>query len=330
MAAPADEFDEIARLWRPLAAGAPEALDLKDDAAALPPRPGFDLVVTTDAIVEGVHFLAGEAAEDIARRLVRANLSDLAAKGAEPYGCLLAIAWPEGFDAEARSRFAAAFGEHLSAFGLKLFGGDTVSTPGPLTASLTAFGWVPAGRMVRRGGARTGDVVLVSGTIGDAGLGLLALTEGLAGASEAGTAALVARHRQPEPRLALRDALLAHATAAADVSDGLLADAGHIGEASGLGVSLRLEDVPLSAPARAWLAHQDDEAAARAWLASAGDDYEIVCTCAPSVVEPFVAEAKAAGVPLTVVGDAVSSPSAQVTFHGTPIRPARSGWAHPM
>jgi thiamine-monophosphate kinase len=183
--------------------------------------------------------------------------------------------------------------------------------------------------MVRRGGARAGDAVLVSGTIGDAGLGLLALTEGLPGLSEAEVATLVARHRRPEPRLALREAVRTHASAAADVSDGLLADAGHIGEASGLGVALRLEDLPLSPAAHAWLGRQDDEAAARAWLASAGDDYEIVCTCAAEAVVAFVRAAEAAGVALRAIGEVTAGAGLSVSLRGHPLRPQRQGWSHP-
>src|SRR4051812_11414189 len=224
------EFEDIAKLFRPLTFGAPEALNLEDDAAVIPSRPGFDLVVTKDAIVEGVHFLPGDAPSDVAKKLLRVNLSDLAAKGAEPYGVFLAVAWPAGTSDMAREIFAAGMGEDLKLFGAALFGGDTVSTPGPFTASLTALGWVAAGRMVRRSGAKPGDRLLVSGRIGDGGLGLLAAQGGLQELELSHRGRLLKRYRAPEPRLDLREALLAHAAAAADVSDGLLADAGHIGD----------------------------------------------------------------------------------------------------
>src|SRR6266481_832669 len=172
----ADEFSEIARLFRPLTGGTPGAFDLEDDAAAVPQRPGCDLVVTKDAIVEGVHVPSGERPDLIARKLVRVNLSDLAAKAAEPFGAFLAVAWPKAFGAAEREAFATGLGEDLRAYGVALLGGDTVSTPGPLTASLTALGWVPEGRMVRRAGAKAGDVIAVSGTIGDGALGLAAVT----------------------------------------------------------------------------------------------------------------------------------------------------------
>src|SRR5512141_2582727 len=170
-----DEFGEIARLFRPLTGGAPGAFDLLDDAAIVPQRPGFDLVVTKDAIVEGVHFPSGERPDLVARKLLRVNLSDLAAKAAEPFGCFLAVAWPIAFGPAQREAFAEGLGEDLKRYGVALLGGDTVVTPGPFTASLTALGWVPEGRMVRRAGARVGDRVAVSGTIGDATLGLAAV-----------------------------------------------------------------------------------------------------------------------------------------------------------
>ena len=208
-----DEFGEIARLWRPLAAGAPEALGLADDAAVIGPQ-ACDLVVTTDTLVEGVHFLSHDPLEDVAAKLLAVNLSDLAAKAAEPYGWLFTVAWPAGIDAAARARFAAALGVEQARWGLKLFGGDTVATPGPLTLGATLFGRCSPGAMVRRAGARPGDVLLVSGAIGDAGLGLAALTGALA-LPEADAAGVIARYRRPEPRLGLRDALRAHAAAAA-------------------------------------------------------------------------------------------------------------------
>ncbi|HEY9217790.1 MAG TPA: thiamine-phosphate kinase, partial [Phenylobacterium sp.] len=163
----ADEFEAIARLFRPLTRGAPEAFDLLDDAAAIPSRPGHDLVVTKDAMVEGVHFLPGEPADLVARKLLRANLSDLAAKAAEPYGYFLAVSWPATWDGGARALFAEGLRQDGEAFDISLLGGDTTSTPGPMTASVTMLGWVPEGRMLRRAGAQSGDVVMVSGPIGD-------------------------------------------------------------------------------------------------------------------------------------------------------------------
>ncbi len=322
------EFEQIARLYRPLTQGSPEALGLLDDVAVLTPRPGQDVVLTADAMVEGVHFLPGEALDLVARKLLRANLSDMAAKGAEPHGYLLTVAWPPGVGFSARQRFAEGLALDQAAFGVRLLGGDTVSTTGPLTASLTLLGWSPSGTLTPRGGAAPGHVVLVSGTIGDAGLGLLSLTDGLPGLSTAEQAWLVARHRLPTPRLALRTALRAHACAAADVSDGLLADAGHIGEASGFGVHIDLDLMPVSPAALSWLRGQPDEAAARLRLATAGDDYEVVCTAPPEAAESLIEAARAGGTPMTRVGEVRAAPGVTASFSGEMLQVERRGWTH--
>lgn len=310
-----DEFGEIARLFRPLTRGAPGAFDLMDDAAVVPQRPGFDLVVTKDAIVEGVHFPVGEAPDLVARKLVRVNLSDLAAKGAEPFGAFLAVSWPATFTTRDRERFVMGLASDLEAFDVDLLGGDTTSTPGPFTCSLTALGWVPAGRMVRRGGARPGDRVLVSGAIGDATLGLAAVR----GEIEDPEGRLAHRYRLPEPRLDLRAALRRHATAAADVSDGLVADARHIAEASGVGLLLDLDQIPLSGAAATWLEGQDDVAAALLRLATGGDDYEIVCTMPSGVTRPRG---------FTVVGEVREAPGLEVRAAGRTIDAGNGGWTH--
>jgi thiamine-monophosphate kinase len=307
-----DEFGEIARLFRPLTRGAPGAFDLQDDAAVVSPRPGHDLVVTKDAIVEGVHFLAGESPELIGRRLARVNLSDLAAKGAEPFAAFLAVAWPPGFTDADRAAFAAGLGADLKDAGVSLLGGDTVATPGPFTASLTALGWVPDGRMVRRGGAQPGDRLMVSGHIGDGWLGLKAARGEIADPD----GYLASRYRLPTPRLDLRRTVLEHATAAADVSDGLIADAGHIAVASGVRLTLDLDRTPLSSPARAWLEAQPDRAAALVALASGGDDYEIVAT-SPVALPGFV-----------VIGEVSTGQGIEVTSAGQPVNPGAGGWRH--
>lgn len=309
----ADEFSEIARLFRPLTGGAPGAFDLLDDAAVVPQRPGFDLVVTKDAIVEGVHFPSGERPDLIARKLVRVNLSDLAAKAAEPFGAFLAVAWPKAFDAADREAFAVGLGEDLRAFGVNLLGGDTASTPGPFTASLTALGWVPEGRMVRRGGARVGDRIAVSGTIGDGMLGLAAVRGEIVDPD----GWLAARYRLPTPRLDLREALLGCAHAAADVSDGLVADAGHIAKASGVGVRIDLDALPLSAPARRWLDGQPDRTAALIRLATGGDDYEVVCAIPGEIPASF-----------TVCGAIVAGADTDVRLGGRRVEVAQGGWRH--
>jgi thiamine-monophosphate kinase len=310
---PADEFDTIARLLRPLTRGAPEALGLLDDSAVLAGRPGVDLILTKDAVVQGVHFLADDPLDLVARKLLRVNLSDLAAKGAEPFGYLLAVAWPEGADREA---FARGLGEDGEAFGLSLLGGDTVSTPGPLTASVTMLGRVPAGAMVKRSGARPGDLLVVTGTIGDGKLGLAAAR------GEIDAPELVERYRLPQPRLGLREALRAHAHAAADVSDGLLADAANIAVASGCAVRIDLEKTPLSPAAARWLEGQGDGLLS---LATGGDDYEIVCAVPPGSLEAFTAEA---GMAVTVVGVFEAGEGAAISLNGKALQVPRLGYRH--
>lgn len=330
-----DEFDTIARLFRPLAEDAPEALGLMDDAAVLPVRSGFELVITTDTLVEGVHFRADDAPEHIAQKLLRVNLSDLAAKAAEPYGYLLNLAWPPSWGEARRTAFANGLAHDQAAFGLKLFGGDTVSTPGPLTIGATLFGHVPAGRMVKRSGAKVGDVVLVSGTIGDGALGLKALNGDLTGLDDADLAALAARYLRPEPRLELRQALRAYAMSAADVSDGLLADVGHIAEASGLGVEIELERIPFSSGALAVLnsAHDSLRGHERpmGWLltlATSGDDYEVVCTADADLAPALIAAAEAVGVQMTAIGRMTAGRGVLATFEGKAVQLDRLGWRH--
>ena len=324
MSVPPDEFETIARLFRPLTGGAPEAFGLMDEAAAIPSRPGHDLIVTKDALVAGVHFLEGDPPGLIARKLLRTNLSDLAAKAAEPFAYFLAVSWPESADWAYREAFAAGLAEDQATYGVKLLGGDTTSTRGPLTASVTLLGWTPSGRMVPRGGARPGDIVLVSGTIGDGGLGLEA-ARGSLGLPASDVEWLAARYRLPEPRLTLRQALRDHASAAADVSDGLIADAGHIGDASGAGIEIDLDRLPLSAPAAAWLARQPDPAAARLHLATAGDDYEVVCTARPEAADGLMA---GANTPLTVIGRVVEGQGTKVFSGGLAVPVVSSGWRH--
>jgi thiamine-monophosphate kinase len=325
---PVDEFDWIARHLRPLAADAPEALDLLDDAAVLPGRLGFDLVVSKDAIVEGVHFLPTDPLDLVARKLLRVNLSDLAAKGADPYGYFLAVAWPARCGWAERRRFVEGLASDQAEFGLKLFGGDTVSTPGPLTASVTVLGWAPAGEMVRRAAARAGDVVLVTGTIGDGGLGLAAARGELMGLAEADAIWLKARYQVPQPRLAIRGALLRSAHAAADVSDGLIADAGRIAGASGVRITLDLDRMPLSPAAGVWLGLQSAPVAARLNLAAAGDDYEVICTAAPSSAPALKAAAAAAGLSLTEIGSVSAGQGVTVRIDGRAVAAPRTGWRH--
>ena len=240
------EFAFIARRLRPLAA-APGALGLADDAALLDPRPGMQLVLTKDAMVAGVHFLADDPPDQIARKLLRVNLSDLAAMGAAPLGYLLALARPREIADEWLAAFCAGLAADNATFQTSLLGGDTVSTPGPLTLSLTAIGEVPAGTALLRGGARLGDDVWVSGTLGDAASGACGAA-GRAGRRRAraqATWSSATGCRGRVWRWARRCG--ASPSAAIDISDGLLADLGHVVETSNLGAEIRADLLPLSA-----------------------------------------------------------------------------------
>ena len=318
-----DEFRWIDRI-RPLTRGDPRALNLNDDAAVLSSRPGFDLVISTDAMVEGVHFLSDEAMDVVARRLLRTSLSDLAAKAAEPFGYFLTIAWPARFDDADRERFIGGLDQDGRAFGIVLLGGDTVSTTGPLTVSATVLGWTPAGRTVMRGGARAGDLCVVCGTTGDGWLGLRAALGEIAD----DTGQMAARYRLPEPLFILRDALRGHARAAADVSDGLLADAMHIAEASGLGLDLDLATIPLSRGAAAWLMTQREVVESQVQLATGGDDYALVCAIAPEAEMAFAADVAEAGSTATTIGVFTSTRDLSVTLDDQPLNVGSLGWRH--
>ncbi|HLZ81948.1 MAG TPA: thiamine-phosphate kinase [Caulobacteraceae bacterium] len=318
-----DEFAWIARL-APLTRGDPRALGLGDDAAVIPTRPGFDLVVSEDAMVEGVHFLHSERPDLIARRLLRTSLSDLAAKAAEPFGYFLMTAWPDDRSWADRDAFIRGLAEDGEGFGIAILGGDTVRTPGPLTLNATVLGWCPSGATVLRSGARAGDAALVLGTIGDGWLGLRAALGEIADP----LGRLAVHYRTPTPLLTLREGLRAFARAAADVSDGLVADAGHVARASGLAVSLDLADLPLSADAAGWCAAQGDQAQARLALATGGDDYAIVCAAHPSDVRALGHIAAEQRVPWARVGRFEPGEGVEVTFAGRPVAVATPGWTH--
>ena len=190
------------------------------------------------------------------------------------------------------------------------------------------LGWVPSGQMVKRSGAEPGDVLLVSGTIGDGHLGLSAARGSWEGPDE-DAAYLAARYRIPEPRTDLRAALAHYGTAAADISDGLLADAGHVATASGLGLEIDLDQIPLSTAASGWAARQPDREAAAVRLASGGDDYEIVCAARPCDAPAMMAMALAAGTSLTAIGRFTAEPGAKISYQGEKIVVGKGGWTHP-
>jgi thiamine-monophosphate kinase len=288
------EDELIARYFKPLARH-PGAFGLADDAAAITPPPGCDLVLKTDGLIAGVHFFADDPAEGVARKALRVNLSDLAAKGATPLGFLLAIALPKNFSEDWLADFARALGQDADAYRCPLLGGDTDSTPGPISISVAAFGTVPTGTMVKRSGAKAGDHVFVSGTIGDAALGLRVRK----GELEDASGHLVSRYRVPQPRMALAEVLRAHASAAMDVSDGLVGDLAKLCGASRVTADIEVARVPLSAAASQALA---SDCNLITQILTGGEDYEILCTVAPDEAAAFRAEAAAAGVPVTAIG----------------------------
>ena len=322
----ADEFETIERLFRPLAH--PEwGRGLIDDVAALPSRPGHDLLLTKDSLVEGVHFLPDDPLDTVAKKLLRVNLSDLAAKGAEPFGYLLACFWPEASGWREREAFAAGLAEDQARFGVHLLGGDTVVTPGPASFSLTALGWVPHGRAVARAGAQPGDLIVVTGMIGDGFLGLKA-ARGELGLDEERVAALTAHYRTPEPRVDFALAVREHAAAALDVSDGLIADMGHMAKAGGVGIVIDLEKLPLSRAATAWLETRVDPLAALTELATGGDDYEIVMAVPPGAIDGLKRAAVADHLRLTVLGAATRGEGVAVRYGGEVVPVKTTGWRH--
>lgn len=319
------EFELIARYFAPLARGFDGAGGLKSDNAFLPADPRRDLVVKTDTIVAGVHFLSGERPERIAAKALRVCLSDLAAGGATPFVYQLSLALPAGW----RESWAAAFARGLASdqrrYGIILCGGDTVVTPGPLSVTITAFGRVARGKGLGRDKARPGDELWVSGTVGDGALGLLAARGQLRGLTPRQCASLEDRYRLPQPRSGLGPRLVGVATAMADVSDGLLADAGHIAEASRLAVAVERNDVPLSAAARAAVT-----ADPKLWanVLGGGDDYELVIAAPTRRRGALLAAAKAAGVAVTHIGRFARGSGVQLTIGGRPARAMRSGYVH--
>lgn len=293
----------IARYFAPLAG--PGSLGLRDDAACFAPPAGHEIVITKDILVAGVHFFADDAADAVARKALRVNLSDLAAKGAGPLGFLLGLALPSDWQAAWLEQFAHGLGDDAKAYACPLLGGDTVKTPGPAMVSITALGSVPVGRMVPRTGARAGDRIYVSGTIGDAALGLRLRQPGeidrawIGEVSEAGRSHLLDRYLLPRPRLALALAMRDHAHAGMDVSDGLVGDLAKVLAVSGVTAEVILADVPLSTAAAA---------AARASpecfdvAVTGGDDYEMLACVGADRCAAFEASATAAGVAVRAIG----------------------------
>ncbi len=320
-----DEFDLIAELFAPLAEGEAGARGLADDAAVLDPTPGRALVIAADALVEGVHFLADDAPDLVARKLLRVNLSDMAAMGAEARGYLLTVQIPRDRDDAWLRAFAAGLAADQREFAVTLLGGDTVSTPGPFAASITMLGEAPPGAALGRDGAAAGEAVYVSGTLGDAALGLDSLKGRLDDLAPEDRAALIERYRLPRPRLALGCALRGLASAAIDISDGLVADLGHIADRSGVAIEIDARLLPLSpAAARAIAA----EPGRRVRALAGGDDYELAFTSAAGD-DAVAMLSRTLSLPITRIGCVGAGKNIMVNgTDGIALEPGGGGYRH--
>lgn len=321
------EFETIAALFAPLTRGDPAALGLLDDAARLRLSPRDELIVTADALVSGVHFLDRDPPADIARKALRTNLSDLAAKGARPIGYFLSIARPKAWTDARLDAFARGLSADGAEFDVPLLGGDSTSTPGPFTVAITALGTTKRGTMLRRAGAKPGDDIWVSGSIGDGALGLLVAQGGLRDVSVRDRAALLARYRIPQPRLALGRALVGVAHACMDVSDGLVGDLGHICDVSKVGATVELDAVPFSAAAQAAIGRTPK---LRKLAITGGDDYELLFAAPPAARAAVLKAARATATPVARIGHFARG-AGKVRIEdrqGGVLRMARTGFTH--
>ena len=306
-----NEFDLIRKYFIPLAEHFPGSLNLSDDAAIISVPPGHDLVITKDAISENIHYLPGTDPALIAQKLLRTNLSDLAAMGAEPLCYFLAIALPKPLSEDFIRRFTEGLRHDQSHFNIHLAGGDTIATSGTPTFSLTAHGIVPHGQALRRSCAKTGDDLYMSGTLGDGALGLLAAQAGIANH-------LSARYHLPEPRLTLGIALRGLATSCMDISDGLLQDAAHIAATSKVGVEIHQETLPLSAETRASLTQSPELITL---VLNGGDDYELLFTLPENAAPP-------SGHAVTKIGKIITGSGITLLHHGKAQPIIRAGHSH--
>jgi thiamine-monophosphate kinase len=320
----------IARYFKPLARH-PGAFGLVDDAAAMAPPAGCDIVLKTDGIVGGVHFHPQDPADSVGKKALRVNLSDLAAKGARPLGFLLTLALPEDVGDVWLSPFAQGLGADAEHFDCPLLGGDTVRTTGPITISVAVVGAVPHGKMIRRVGASPGERVVVTGTIGDAALGLALRLDPAAGdcwgLSPEMRRHLEARYLVPEPRNAAAEVLARHVSAAMDVSDGLAGDLAKLCRASGVAAEIELERIPLSPAARQALA---SDPALIDPLVTGGDDYEVLACIPADKVAALQEQAAGRGVEVTEIGRVLAG-AGETRFldpQGKPRLFARPSFSH--
>jgi thiamine-monophosphate kinase len=319
-----DEFELIAEIFAPLATH-PGAFGLKDDAAAIAARPGFDLVVTTDAIAEGTDFLAFDPADGVAKKALRVNLSDLAAKGAEPAFYFLNLSLPPTVTTDWLKSFAEGLLVDQENFEIALLGGDTSRTEGPLSIAVTAMGYVPEGTMVRRVGAKAGHAIYASGTIGDSGGGLQIRREKLADISAQYRNFLLDAYHLPKPPVRFGPSLRFFASASVDVSDGLMADLEHLAAASHVALKIDAEAIPRSDTLRAFWG---DSAEAIIRAATAGDDYQIAFTADPARDREIMAEAMRTGTTVTRIGSVIAGAGVQLHHRGGVLPVLKTGYRH--
>jgi thiamine-monophosphate kinase len=324
------EFDIIARYFAPLATDR-AALGLRDDAAVLVVSEGHELVASCDTLVEGVHFLPDDPPESIGYKALAVNLSDLTAKGARGYAYLLSLAVSRDTPAVWFESFAAGLHDLQEATGISLVGGDTTASPGPLTITITALGLVSHGHAVLRHGAKSGDRLYVSGTIGDAYLGLRLLKEPALRCSwrlsDEDVAFLVDRYRRPTPRTDLVLLMRNFAQSAIDVSDGLVLDTEKLAEASHVGARIDVARVPFSAAAQKVLAQEPKLLEA---MVTGGDDYEIVAAVPETSAADFEAEGRAKGGAITMIGriEGSSGKAVVIGADGRALELGSKGFSH--
>ncbi|MGN6091388.1 MAG: thiamine-phosphate kinase [Luteibacter jiangsuensis] len=313
------EFDLIERIRRHTEVNRDDVVEgIGDDAAVVAVPAGRELAIAVDTLVEGVHFPVGTAPADIGWKALAVNLSDLAAMGATPAWALLALTTPDG-DETFFDGLARGFAELATPYRLALIGGDT--TRGPLTVTVAVHGFCAPGEALRRSGARVGDVVMVTGTLGDAAAGLRCLAE----PDPSLYGALVERLNRPTPRVSAGQALRGMATACIDLSDGLVADLGHICAASGVGADIEAAMLPRSS---ALLTHFS-EADALDFALGGGDDYELCFTVPADRAGEVGATLSRLGCGATRIGRIVEGAGVRVLDeHGHVHEPARSGWNH--
>lgn len=313
-----NEIDAINELFQPLTLGNKSARDLQDDVAFLK-FGGQSVVITTDTLVEGTHFLPSDPIASVARKLVRVNLSDIIAKGCAPIGVFLNISWPQKTTSTDQTQFAAALGDDLRAIcgGVPLLGGDTTSIDGPMVASLTMLGKPHGKKPIFRDGAKIGDMVFVTGTIGDALIGLESLRKGSG----------IARYQEAEahyqvpnlPPISVSKLIAKFASASLDVSDGLLGDAAKLAQCSNLGIEINLEEIPISNEAEQWLGQGSDKLSALTELATFGDDYQCLFTMSADNFRAIIEKGLFREIQMRLIGKCVDGAGLTLTYEGKEI-----------